>query len=186
MSLVDWAKKQSPRTDKYDLGYIHTFYASLFDPRQESTRKMLEIGIYRGDSIRLWQSYFPHAHIHAADVQRCPIVDALPRVTAYYEDAYNVDFVNRMSSDFDIIIDDGPHTYASMVFFLTHYAPLVRSGGLLILEDIIDREWTPSLVGLLDSRLWNITVHDMRQKQLTTVLYERWKNGLDVIIAERR
>jgi hypothetical protein len=187
MSLVQHAFEMQPRTDKYDLGYIHTFYAHLFEARKDTVRQMLEIGIYRGHSIRLWQSYFPNAQVHASDIQRCPTVEKLERVSVYYENAYNLSFVEKFQPEsFDIVIDDGPHTYESMVYFLTHYPALVKSGGVLVLEDIIDPKWTPSLVALLDPAVWEVSVQDMRNKQLNPVLLDRWKNGLDVIVALKK
>ena len=37
---------------------------------------------------------------------------------------------------FDIIIDDGPHTMESQIFFLDHYSELLNDNGVLICEDV--------------------------------------------------
>jgi 23S rRNA U2552 (ribose-2'-O)-methylase RlmE/FtsJ len=181
MRLVDFIEANFiTKTDKYDLGYIHSFYDELFTPRQDTAKHVLEIGIYRGDSIRLWQQYFHKAEIIGVDVNQCPALEGLKRVKQVTENAYSKEFVSKLEPKFDIIIDDGPHTFESMVFFLENYVPLLADGGVLILEDIIDPSWTPKLLELVPDRLTQ--VYDMRGKQKNAHLLDLWKNGLDVIV----
>jgi len=186
MSLREFAKNHHPRTDKYDLGYIETFYDELFTPRSADVKNLLEIGIYKGDSILLWRDFFPNAIITGADITQCPRLHSESRVEVFYENAYTHNFVDKFPKNhFDIIIDDGPHTFESMQFFLKNYLELVQPGGLLILEDIINPAWTPELVKLIDPAVSKITAVDLRGKQHTDKLLQDWKNGLDVIIVEK-
>jgi hypothetical protein len=85
---------------------------------------------------------------------------------------------------FDIIIDDGPHTFETQSYFLTNYLPLLKKDGVLILEDIIDLNWTPKLLELVDDTKYKVTVVDMRLKQRDPQLLERWRSGLDIVIIE--
>lgn len=185
MSLKEFIVKNNFNTDKYDLGYVDTFYNNLFESRRYTAQNVLEIGVWQGQSILLWRDYFVNAQIVGVDINRCSSIENLKRIQATYTNAYSVNFVNSLpDKHFDIIIDDGPHTYESMVFFLVNYINKVKSGGLLILEDIIDRSWTPKLLELIDPNRGKITVYDMRHKQLTDVLFRKWSNGLDVIVVE--
>jgi hypothetical protein len=186
MSLIQFAKNYTPRTDKYDLGYINEFYHQLFEPRRFKIDNLLEIGVYYGASILLWKDYFYNSIITGVDINECSAVKNHERINHILGNAYSLDFVEKFTDkSFDIIIDDGPHTYESMVFFLTHYIKKVKSGGLLILEDIIDPKWTPNLLSLIDSNIGKITVHHMGNKVLDPQLRTRWeKNGLDVIVVE--
>lgn len=186
MSLVELAKKQNPRTDKYDLGYINEFYSQMFEPIKEKTEAVLEIGIYHGNSIKLWRDYFTNAVIHGIDVNYCKALENENRIITSYANAYDANFVSTIPDEhFDVVIDDGPHTFDSMVFFLGNYLPKVKRGGLLILEDIIDRSWTPKLLQCVKQGVEKIAVYDMRHKQLTPELENKWKNGLDVIVINK-
>src|SRR6266481_3140055 len=83
--LCDLARKYG--TDKAD--YYTKFYSLLLEHKRETARAVLEIGIgtpgamshvpnYKpGASLRMWQEYFPDAHIYGADKDR----EALLHVT---------------------------------------------------------------------------------------------------------
>ena len=177
MLLTDF----TTQTDKFDLGYVDCFYQRLFSGR--AVGRLLEIGMYRGESIRLWLQVFPEAEIFGADIHPCPAVAELERVVQLVGDAYTPEFVKGLPT-FDVIIDDGPHTYDSMAFFLQHYLPLLNDGGVMVVEDIINPAWTPDLLLLIPVG-YGVEVWDMRGKQKTPELLEKWRHGLDVIIIKK-
>lgn len=187
MSLEKCFRETNNNTDKFNLGYISEFYEPLFSNIQTTVKKVLEIGIYQGESIRLWKDYFLNADIYCTDINRCPRIENIDRIKPIYGNAYDLNFVSNFEKNsFDVVIDDGPHTYESMQFFLSNYLDLVKKGGYCILEDIIDRSWTPSLIDIIKHRTdIKFTVYDMRLKQKTQNLLEDWKNGLDVIVIEK-
>lgn len=177
------------RTDKFDLGYVDTFYDKLFCPIQDNVSNVLEIGIQYGYSLVLWRDFFPNAIVFGVDTDAAAYqMSNEPRIVPMYKDAYSHEFTNQLQDNyFDIVIDDGPHTFDSMVFFLDNYLNKVKPGGYLILEDIIDRSWTPRLVERLTHQyIDHATVYDMRGKQRTPELLARWQNGLDVIVVQKR
>jgi hypothetical protein len=187
MSLLQFVEEYPVRTDKYPLGYIHHFYDQFLTPKKESAQKILEIGIYRGQSIILWRDYFSNATVYGLDLNICDFLWGKERVQQIITDAYANDFIDLLQDNyFDIIIDDGPHTYASMEIFLTKYFDKLKSGGVMVLEDIINPNWTPKLLELIDKSLCNVTVVNMAGKQLDQELNDRWINGLDVIIIEKK
>jgi predicted O-methyltransferase YrrM len=164
-------------TDKFDLGYFDAFYYRILS--RDITR-LLEIGIYAGGSIRLWHQMFPAAEVYAVDVVPCAALNCLGRVRQLTGDAYTPAFVAQLPT-FDVMIDDGPHTFASMAFFIQHYLPKLNPGGVMVVEDIIDPRWTPDLLALIPDS-YEVEVVDMRGKQKTPELLAKWQNGLDVII----
>lgn len=97
--------------------------------------------------------------------------------------AYNIPTVDETPDNLNVIIDDGPHTYESMEFFLRNYIKKLAPGGILVLEDITNISWTPNLVKLIP-KTHRVTVHDMRWKQLDPQLMRLWQKGLDVIVVE--
>ena len=47
-----------------------------------------------------------------------------------------VEMLRNKYGSLDIVIDDGPHTIESQIYFAANYSDLVKTGGLLIVEDI--------------------------------------------------
>ena len=184
MSLKEFFYSNQYTTDKGILGYINDFYDPLFSPRKDTTYDILEIGVQSGGSIRLWRDYFTNASITGIDP--CADFPEENRTSFFKLDAYTQSTIDLFQdSSFDIIIDDGPHTFESMVYFLQNYLAKVKSGGILVLEDIIHLSWTPMLLKLIDPSIGKISVMDMRNKQQTEHLLNTWRNGLDVIIVEK-
>lgn len=187
MIFLDFLQTITFNTDKDVLGYFDEFYDTLLSPRKDTATNVLEIGVQNGGSITLWKDFFTSAQIYGIDID--PVGEKFvdePRVTFIQNNAYCEEVSDGFADNFfDVVIDDGPHSYGSMVYFLEKYLPKVKSGGVLVLEDIIDRDWTPSLVDLIDPAVGKITVYDMRGKQKTHWLLEGWKNGLDVIVVEK-
>lgn len=186
-------------TDKFNLGYVDTFYQNHFESRQTTTQTVLEVGIYGGDSILLWHDYFPNAKVYGLDIEprpnRIEFHNPSERLVLMDQvDAYSPQTIETLKqmepSGFDIVIDDGPHTLDSMIFYVMNYLPLVKKGGIFVLEDIIDLSWTPILCQLADLTLQNFAPHskrfkyDMRGKQKTQFLYKHWMKGLDVLVVE--
>jgi hypothetical protein len=64
------------------------------------------------------------------------VLYAGPQYDAYKQST--IDFLKEKEEGFDIIIDDGPHTWESQEYFLRNYDQLLNSGGVLVCEDIHD------------------------------------------------
>lgn len=187
-SLLEFAESvKYPLTDKYNLGYMHEFYNEIFTPIKDTTTALLEIGVQEGYSVQFWRDYFTNASIHGVDINESWYLQNIDktRITLHKQNAYDINFVKSLPQNyFDIIIDDGPHTFESMVFFCNYYLPLVKQGGLFVLEDIIDTSWTSRLLQLIDSKFSSNVIH-MASKARTDSLKNMWANGLDVIIVKK-
>ena len=184
----DLKNESNPGTDKFDLGYIECFYSRLFNPIKHKVKNVLEIGVYAGKSLELWRNFFLNAEIIGVDINPCNNLIKLynERIKTYIANGYDKAFVSSFkSTKFDIIIDDGPHTFESMEKFLTLYLPLLADEGLLIVEDIINISWTPKLLKFIDETKFEVEVINMAQKQKTVPLLNKWKNGLDVIVVKK-
>jgi hypothetical protein len=137
--------------------YIDT-YEALFSPKKLLKNNVLEIGIgepkqnkENGGSIKLWCDYFPLSNIYGLDIHHISNIndciknnDRITLITSV--DAYSETFIEntfvKNNIKFDILIDDGPHTLDSMIFFLKHYLQLLNDDGILVIEDIPDINWT--------------------------------------------
>lgn len=93
-------------TDKKDHGYMPFYEKNL----PKNPKKLLEIGVKSGESIRLWQKYFPQTEIHGLDLfQLDPIPDikGVKFWTGNQTDQYILEQLRR--ENFDVIIDDASH-----------------------------------------------------------------------------
>ena len=131
---------------RYGIGYDLIFANQLL--KQNRGLKLLEIGVFKGSSI--------HAFSQLPYVNRCVGIDSGdsnvsldfvfdvekvkiylgPEYDAYTEDALNMLLENE--GKFDIIIDDGPHTWESQEWFFRNYTKLLNDNGVLVCEDIFE------------------------------------------------
>lgn len=146
-----WYHPISQRRTYREIGYhnYHKHYAPRFNPIRHKVKKVLEIGVFRGHSMLMWQDYFPNAEIHGVDIDYSPhnfglnakdICKDQPRIKLYEMDACNPLFFKHIErnigNDFDIIIDDGSHHPYHQLWALANYIELVKDGGYFAVEDV--------------------------------------------------
>jgi len=163
------------RTDKNTLHSYLSLYDKLLSEMQHTAHRVLEIGIQRGGSIKLWNDYFINSEIHALDIMdRSKVWEELftkERIVLHTNiNAYDNDFVYRnfyeKNLKFDFLIDDGPHTIESMIDFIKLYTPLMSKEGILIIEDVQSLEWVEILKRAtpLENKKY-IQVYDLRKNK---------------------
>lgn len=131
------------RTDKDLLHcYIDHVYEDLFAPIRDSASMILEIGVEDGGSIGMWKEYFRKARVFGIDKKPCPQLVGRRGVKFILGDAYTYEVLDSVPEGFDVIIDDGPHTLESMMFAVEQYSRKLARGGMLVLEDLQDFNWT--------------------------------------------
>lgn len=132
--------------------------------------RLLEIGTDGGGGLRMYQEYFPYAQITGVDIS--PIPDAVkdqPRIMHYQEDAYKqstVALLEAVFHQFDILIDDGPHTLGSQMFFVQNYPHLLTPEGIAIVEDIQDPAHIAQLQSVLPPGFHSMAI-DLRHVEPT-------------------
>ena len=122
-------------SDKGDDWHNYTqIYSVLFNNLRTEISRVFELGIGSvnpaisshmkkiyspGGSLRGWREFFNNAQIYAADIDK-DILHPEERITKFYVDQTNPAVVSEMWNqvgvdNFDIIIDDGLHTYLSLI-----------------------------------------------------------------------
>jgi 23S rRNA U2552 (ribose-2'-O)-methylase RlmE/FtsJ len=184
-SLIELCLENNYDTDKYDLGYINEIYGNTFPKYRSNATNLLEIGVQRGGSILLWKDYFDEkCSIFTLDINPCSAISELEGVTQLIGDAYKAQSLSLFEENqFDIIIDDGPHTLESFEYVISKYFSKLKPRGVMIVEDIIDISWTPKLVEIAGSTGYSsVNVINMGGKQKSTNHLSLWSKGLDVLI----
>jgi len=128
------------RTDKSSLGHDYlTFYDRLFGPIRNAPLTILEIGVLKGASLRMWREYFPNARIVGADIDPFARRFAQPGIEVEYMDQSNLEDLVRVATKyqpFDIIIDDGSHLWEHQTTTLKTLFPFLKQGGIFVIEDL--------------------------------------------------
>jgi hypothetical protein len=128
------AKKYN--VDKLDHGFID-IYEKFFEYKRNSIKKILEIGVYKGDSLRMWADYFPNAQIHGWDLKTYSFNQFGERINTFVVNQEDrVSIQNNIKIDYDIIIDDGCHTMCAQQISLAVLWKHLSYGGIYIIEDL--------------------------------------------------
>lgn len=169
------ALADNSRTDKNTTHSYLDLYQSLLSSKKFSAKTVLEIGIHRGGSTKLWYDFFPNATIHALDIldkNDLPIIDLeKDRIVLYTStDAYDETFFKTTFLDknikCDFMLDDGPHTLETMKEFIRLYSQLMTDDGILIIEDVQSIDWLPELEKVVPKHLKNyIKTYDLRNNK---------------------
>jgi mycinamicin biosynthesis methyltransferase MycE-like protein len=125
-------------------------YESHFRRFRLEPVKILEIGIggydfqsLGGDSLYLWQRFFPRGLIYGMDMFDKPNVRG-PRIRTIKGDQSDPEFLDQLGREFgpfDVIIDDGSHINDHVRTGFESLFPHVRPGGYFVIEDFETSYW---------------------------------------------
>lgn len=176
-----------------------TFYYSIFKDIRENKLRVFELGLGTnnvnlpsnmgahgrpGASLYGWAEFFPNSYIFGADIDN-DILFNTDRINTFFCDQYNQEIIKKMwdepllSDNFDIIVEDGAHTYDSSVCFFENSIHKLNKNGYFIIEDIsvcvIDQflnkieEWEKKYDNLSFRLLTIPTKHKSRDNNLLVV-----------------
>ena len=163
------------RTDKNTLHSYLPLYQKLLINKKETAKNVLEIGIYHGGSIKLWNDFFKNATVYGLDIIHMNdvwegIKNKEKIILHTSTDAYNKDFFTthllNKNIKFDFMLDDGPHTLESMKQFIKLYSQIMTDDGILIIEDVQHVQWANELVMEVPKELRKfIKIYDLRRNK---------------------
>jgi autotransporter strand-loop-strand O-heptosyltransferase len=128
-------------THKYGTTYDLVFNTQFI--KLNRPLKVLEIGVSafgEGSSNSIADIHYVEKYVGIdIDEYKGNIRNNVVLYTGKEFDAYTYKMIELLKSNegkFDIIIDDGPHTWESQIWFLENYYQLLNEGGVLVCEDI--------------------------------------------------
>ena len=139
-------------TDKAAHGY-GPWYDAHFSGLREEALTFLEIGIGWGNSLRLWEEYFPRACIFAIDGTPSCLKYQSDRSRVFIGDQADSVFLSKTvssSGPLNIVVDDGGHHMAAQQVSFRTLFPHVKPGGWYVIEDLstcYDKNWGGGPVG---------------------------------------
>lgn len=145
-----------------DKSNFHTYtrlYNELFKDLRDSNIKLFEVGIGSkninipsnmcgfsfakpGGSLRGWKEWFRNGEIYGADIDK-DILFTEDRIKCFYTDQLDPDTIQQTWAEigedvqFDIMIDDGLHTFEANDTFIKNAIHKLRPGGLYVVEDVM-------------------------------------------------
>ena len=151
-------------SDKASHHNYHYLYSKIFKSRVGIDTNILEIGLgtnntdvpsnmgYTGKpgaSLRAWAELDKHFQVFGADIDQRVLFNE-DRISTFQLDQIDRNSWKRFTEvlpniSFDIIIDDGLHSPEANLNSILHLVPMVRPGGVIIVEDIAIRAlpvWT--------------------------------------------
>lgn len=135
-------------------------YESLFRDIRYNSLRVFELGLGTnntsipsnmgkygrpGASLRGWAEYFPNAEVFGADIDS-NILFTEPRINTFFCDQTNPHVIKYMwkepalEQQFDIIIEDGLHTYEANVCFFENSIHKLAINGTYVIEDIMNKD----------------------------------------------
>jgi hypothetical protein len=120
-------------------------YDDILAPWMGRTVSFLEIGVYKGGSLRMWRDFFsPTSQVTFLDIDpKCKALE-LPGTTVAIGDQTDTGFLNRTAAEFgpfDMIVDDGGHKMDQQIISFQTLWPKLNDGGLYIVEDVHTSYW---------------------------------------------
>lgn len=126
------------RTDKcaYDHNYCEKYEFFLNKFRDQKV-KLLELGIFGGSSLSMWEKYFTQAKIFGVDIE--------PDCRAYANNKTDIIIGNLAKQETlnelallkpDIVIDDASHFWSHQIKALFTLFAALPHGGIYIIEDM--------------------------------------------------
>lgn len=93
-----------------------------------------------GASLRMWREYFPNAHIIGADIDPNVLISE-ERISSFLVDQTDRDSIQLMwdrigKSDFDLMVDDGLHSFSAAASLFRGSHERLKPGGLYVVEDV--------------------------------------------------
>ena len=85
-------------------------YDKYFQDYKDKEINILEIGVDKGKSLKLWRDYFTKANICGIDIEKMDFtIEGVELITVDQTDTKSLKKICERYKSFDIIIDDGSH-----------------------------------------------------------------------------
>ena len=147
------------KTDKGDLHSYLPVYEEILAPYRYTAKNILEIGIFGGASLLLWEEYFS-GKVHGIDCSETPhdgLADLRPLIKSgdhniYIGDAESEDFIKKhfKGMKFEVVVEDAGHNIYQQISIYYTLKPYLSKGSIYIIEDVQDIDGTRDMLQNID------------------------------------
>lgn len=107
---------------------------------------LLEIGVFRGGSLEIWQRYLPEgSRVIGVDIDpQCKHIEFKENIEVIIGNAADPTFVKQYLVDLrpDVVIDDGSHICRDVIASFNLLFDALRDDGIYIIEDVHTSYWS--------------------------------------------
>ena len=112
-------------------------YSKYFEDYKDKEINILEIGIDKGESLKIWRKYFSKAKICGIDIIDIDFkIEGVDIIKADQTDKKALKEICEKYKNFDIIIDDGSHRSKQIIISLNFLFDYLNNNGLYVIEDL--------------------------------------------------
>ena len=126
-------------SDKAILHNYNYLYAALFFNLKNNANDVLEVGTYKGASLKSWKAYFSKSMIYGIDIDPDTVFEE-DRIKTMIADQNSLDSLSIVNSlwkqKYDVIIDYGWHQPEASVYTMIAFISELKPKGIYVLEDI--------------------------------------------------
>lgn len=137
-----------------DMYTVHSYgevYETLLEPYRETAKNVLEIGLFSGLRLKIWDEYFKGA-VFGIDCDEQPVggmADLRPLIESQLYNIHIFDACDKLEIEnrfsrikFDVIIEDAAHSIEQQLELYKAWKPYLSENSLYVIEDVqdIDRD----------------------------------------------
>ena len=130
------------KSDKIIYHGYNRFYDYFLVPLRNMSINVLEIGVYKGRSIKMWNDFFTNAKIYGLDIDEEYTHEKGKVIKG---DQSDINVLMKLSKEIGkcmVIIDDGSHVPEhQLIGFNYLFENCLEFGGIYIIEDIETSYW---------------------------------------------
>jgi len=120
-------------------------YEKWFSEWKNKSCTFLEIGCFKGGSLKLWRDYFsPLTKIISMDINKECVNIAVPGTFIRIGDQSDPKFLQSIIDEFgvpDIVLDDGSHQQKHIIKTFEFLYPLMPKNAIYMIEDLHTSYW---------------------------------------------
>lgn len=132
------AKYGTDKTPLIKHPYTPVYY-NFFKDRRQSVKKVFEVGVWKGESIRMWREFFPNAQIYGLDVREESKIEE-DRIKTFVGDSRDQKIWEKIfaeiGADIDLFVDDGSHWPSYQAVTCRLAKPFMGKEVIYIVEDV--------------------------------------------------
>ena len=141
-SLLTYFNQHKEGRGIWKCNHYFEIYERHFGRFRDQEVHILEVGVYSGGSLEMWQKYFgPRCKVYGVDIEPSCKAYESESVRIFIGDQADRNFwrhLKRQVPVLDIVIDDGCHWPEYQIITLEELLPHLRPGGVYLCEDVVD------------------------------------------------
>jgi SAM-dependent methyltransferase len=131
---------QNYKSDKGEVYHNYlNIYERYFGKYRDTLENFLEIGLWEGESLRMWRDYFNVGNLVGVDILDLSHIELKNTTILIGDQSVRADLesiADRSYKQFDIIIDDGGHMMHQQQITLGCMFKYLKPGGIFVIEDL--------------------------------------------------